>query len=236
MFVGVMRLVACCRFLFLFLLPFFCRAQEQGVIVGGELPPPLPVSGKLIALVFDDGPLPGGTDVILDALKRTGMKATFSVVGKNVQANPELARRMVAEGHELANQTWSHPDVAALTAEEILAEVRQAEEVIFQTTGVHSRFFCPPDGHLDDAVGGILRAEGWQILMPTFDSGDWRSPPPGEVRKAILDGVTPGAVILAHDSFPKSVAEMPGILEELQKRGFRSCTVSELRAAASDGH
>lgn len=234
-FWGEMRNGLAGGLLLLFLISVFCQAQESWAIVEGDLPPPLPVSGKLIALVYDDGPLPGGTDVILDALKRTGMKATFSVVGKNVQAHPELARRMVAEGHELVNQTWSHPELEALTVEEVLAEVRQAEEVIFQATGVHTHFFCPPEGRLSEAVSERLRAEGYQILMPTFDSGDWRSPPPGEVRKAILDGVTPGAIILAHDSFPKSVAEMPGILGELQKRGFRSCTVTELRAAASGG-
>lgn len=157
------------------------------------------------------------------------MRATFSVVGKNVQDNPDLARRIVAEGHEMANQTWSHPDGSDLTPEEILAEVRRAEEVIFQTTGVHAKYFRPPDGRLTDETVKLIRAAGYEILIPTFDSGDWRTPPSGAVRKAILDGVTPGAIILAHDSFPKSVAEMPGILEELSKRGFQSCTVSELK-------
>ena len=115
-----------------------------------------------------------------------------------------------------------------MSREQILDEVRHAEAVIYETTGVHTRFFRPPNGKLSEEIAGLIKSEGYQILMPTFDSGDWRSPPPGAVRKAILDGVTPGAIILAHESFPKSVAEMPGVFEELSKRGFRSFTVSEL--------
>lgn len=216
----------------LFLIPLWSWGQEETLVIGGDLPLPLPVAGRKIALIFDDGPISGNTATILDALKKFGMKATFSVVGKNVRSNPELARRIVAEGHELANQTWSHPEFSALSQEQILAELHQADEVIFRTTGVHARYFRPPDGKLSEENTELIKAEGYEVLQPTFDSGDWRSPPPGAVRKAILDGVTPGAIILAHDSFPRSVAEMPGILEELSKRGFRSFTVTELKSEA----
>jgi peptidoglycan/xylan/chitin deacetylase (PgdA/CDA1 family) len=209
-----------------------CLAQESAFVVGDDLPPPLSVSRKVIAMIFDDGPLPGTTPALLDALKQNAMKATFSVIGKNVEANPDLARRIVAEGHEIANQTWSHPDMAALSPEQILEEVNRADEVIFKVTGVHPKYFRPPDGKMPFSTGDLIMAQGYKILMPTFDSGDWRSPPPGVVRKTILGGVTPGAIVLAHDSFPKSVAEMPGIFKELSNRGFTSCTVSELVAQA----
>ena len=208
------------------------HGQEGSLVIGDDLPEPLPVAGKILAMVFDDGPIPGNTAMLLDSLKNTGMKATFSVVGKNVKANRDLARRIVAEGHELANQTWSHPDFSRLSREQILDEVRRTEAVIFETTGVHARFFRPPNGKLSDDISEMLKSDGYQILTPTFDSGDWRSPPPGVVSKTILDGVTPGAIILAHESFSKSVAEMPGIIEELSKRGFRSFTVSELMREA----
>ncbi|MFA7345454.1 MAG: polysaccharide deacetylase family protein [Terrimicrobiaceae bacterium] len=224
----IARSLGLCGILFL-QLPSWCLAQQDSLVIGEDLPSPLPVSGKKIAIVFDDGPLPGNTSTILDSLKKNGMKATFSVVGKNVQANPDLARRIVAEGHELANQTWSHPDLSTLSREQFLVEVHQTEEMIYVTTGVHARYFRPPDGKMTPEIGEWIKSEGYQILMPTFDSGDWRSPPSGMVSKAILDGVTPGAIILAHDSFPKSVAEMPGILDELSKRGYQSFTVSELK-------
>ena len=115
----------------------------------------------------------------------------------------------------------------------MLFRSHQAEEMIFRTTGVHARYFRPPAGNLSVETAELIKAEGYEVLMPTFDSGDWRSPPPGAVRKAILDVVTPGAIILAHESFPKSVAEMTGILEELSKRGFCLLTVTELKSQAS---
>jgi peptidoglycan-N-acetylglucosamine deacetylase len=225
------RNIALCGIL-AFGLPTWGHGQGNSEVIGDDLPEALPVAGRKIAMVFDDGPIPGATATILDSLKKHGMRATFSVVGKNVKANPDLARRIIAEGHELANQTWSHADFSTLSQEQILEEVRRGEAVIYETTGVHTRYFRPPNGVLSPEISELVKSEGYQILLPTFDSGDWRAPSPGVVRKAILDGVTPGAIILAHDSFPKSVAEMPGILEELSKRGFRSLTVSELTLEA----
>lgn len=210
-----------------------CHGQTVSLVIGEDLPPPFPIGDKKIALLFDDGPLPESTAMILDALKKNGMKATFSVVGKNVQANPDLVHRIVEEGHEVVNKTWSHPELSKLSPEQILAEVQRADDVIYATTGVHARYFRPPDGKLSPENAELIKSAGYLILIPTFDSGDWRSPPAGMVRKAILDGVTPGAVILAHESFPKSVAEMPGILEELSKRGFKSLTVTELKSLAA---
>lgn len=214
-------------------LVMLCHGQTASLVIGEDLPSPIPIAHKKIALLFDDGPLPESTAMILDALKKNGMKATFSVVGKNVQANPDLAHRIVEEGHEVANKTWSHPELSKLSPEQILAEVQRTEDVIYATMGVHSRYFRPPDGKLSPENAELIKSAGYLILIPTFDSGDWRSPPAGMVRKAILDGVTPGAVILAHESFPKSVAEMPGILEELSKRGFESLTATELKSQAA---
>ncbi|MFZ4778992.1 MAG: polysaccharide deacetylase family protein [Terrimicrobiaceae bacterium] len=208
------------------------QGQTNSLVIGEELPPALPVEGKMIAFVYDDSPTPGQTEIILDALKRSGMRATFSMTGKKVQVSPELARRIAQEGHEMANNTFSHADVTSLSPDGILSELHRAEDVIFQATGVHTRYFRPPEGKLTDEAEALIRAEGYKILVPTFDSGDWRSPPAGTVRKTILDGVTPGAIILTHSSFSQSVAEMPGILEELSKRGFRSYPVSELESKA----
>ncbi len=207
-------------------------AQANSLVIGEDLPPALPVEGKMISFLFDDSPTPGQTEVLLDALNKTGMKATFSMTGKRVQVSPELARRIVNEGHEMANHTFSHVDVSTLSADEIVRELQQAEQIIFQVTGVHTQYFRPPEGKLSSEAEEVIREQGYKILIPTFDSGDWRSPPPGTVRKTILDGVTPGAIILAHSSFPKSVAEMPEILEDLSKRGFKSCTVSALKSQA----
>lgn len=212
------------------------NARSQHVeVVAKDLPEPVPVAGRDIALIFDDGPLSSTTPQLLDLLKKFGMHATFSVVGKNVEAFPDIAKRIIAEGHEIANQTYSHPDPELVSHEDFLAEVDRAQEVIRKITGVSPVFFCPPEGELPGDLLQLVRSKGYLILDPTLDSGDWRSPPAGEVSRLVLEGVTPGAVILFHDSFPKSVAEMPGIFENLVQRGYRSLTLSELRSGARKG-
>jgi len=205
----------------------------QPDVLAQELPQPLPVEGREIAFVIEDGPLPQTTPLLLDALKKLGMKATFAVTGKNVLANPEIARRIVAEGHELANHTFSHPNLDTLNPADLVKEIRAAEQAILRVTGVRPRNFRATDGELNTSLRGEVRKEGYEVLEYTLDSEDWRNPPPGEVSRVILTGVTPGSVILAHDSFPKSVKEMPAVFDALAKRGFLLCTVSQLRSMAS---
>ncbi len=224
--------------LLVFGLNAVCATHAQSLqaeVVARDLPAPVPVEGLDIALVFDDGPISSSTPQVLDLLKTFGMHATFSVVGKNVEALPDLARRIVAEGHEIVNQTYSHPDPELMSHEDFLAEVEHAQDVIRKITGVSPSYFSPPEGELPDDLLQLVQSKGYLILEPTLDSGDWRSPPAGEVSRVVLEGVTPGAVILFHDSFPKSVAELPGIVENLSQRGYRSLTLSELRSGAMKG-
>lgn len=193
-----------------------------------ELPQPTPVEGKQIAFVFEDGPLPQTTAILLDALKKLGMKATFAVSGQNVESNPGLARRIVAEGHELANHTYSLPDLKRSSPEQVIREIRAAEETIKRVTGVKPRFFRATNGELSESLRDVVQKEGYEVLASTLDSGDWRNPSSEKLRRDILKGARPGSVILAHDSFPKSVKSMPGIFDALAKRGFLLCTASEL--------
>lgn len=213
----------------------FPAAGQDTQAVAGVLPGPAPGEARKIAFVFDDGPLSETTPQLLDVLKKFGMQATFSVLGKNVEAFPDIAKRMVAEGHEIVNQTYSHPDQETISYEDFQAEVERAQEVIRKHTGASPVYFFPPYGKLRDDLLELVRSSGYLILEPTLDSGDWRSPPRGEVTRVVLEGVTPGAIILFHDSFPKSVAEIPGIVESLEQRGYRSVTLSELVPGANKG-
>lgn len=193
----------------------------------------VPMAGREIAFVFEDGPLPHTTPVLLDALKKLGMKATFAVTGENVESNPGLARRIVAEGHELANHTYSNPDLDRLDPQDIVWQIRVAGETITRVTGVKPRYFRSTHGELSESLRGLVEQEGYEVLDSTLDSGDWKKPSPAKLRQAVLSKVAPGSVVLAHDSFPKTVKEMPGVLEALAKRGFVLCTVSELQPASS---
>ena len=198
-----------------------------------DLPQPLQADGMKIAFVFEDGPSPHATPLLLDALKNLGMKATFAVTGENVESNPGLARRIVAEGHELANHTYSLPNVNRLSPQDLIREIRAADEAITRVTGVKPRFFRATNGELSEALRDVVQKEGYEVLGCTLDSGDWRNPPAAKLMRVILAGVSPGSVILAHESFPKSVKEMPAVFEALAKRGYLLCTASNLYPPAS---
>jgi peptidoglycan/xylan/chitin deacetylase (PgdA/CDA1 family) len=193
-----------------------------------------PADGKQIAFVFEDGPLPQTTALLLDALKNLGMTATFAVTGENVEFNPTLARRIVAEGHELANHAYSHPDLKRLNLADLVREIRAGGEVITRVTGVKPRFFRATNGELlDESLRSVVQQEGYEVLDSTLDSGDWRNPSRAKLMRTVLSGATPGAVILAHESFQKSAKEMPAVFDALAKRGFVMCTVSTLHPPAS---
>lgn len=210
-----------------------CGQAVQTDILAPELQQPIPTETNRIAFVFEDGPSPYVTPLLLDALKKHGMKATFAVSGQNLEFNPGLARRIVSEGHEIANHTYSLPDLKRLSPEEIVREIRAAEEVIVRVAGVKPKYFRATNGELDESLRDLVQKEGYEVLDSTLDSGDWRNPSQAKLMRVILDGAKPGAVILAHESFLKSAKQMPGVFDALVKRGFVLCTVSGLRPGAS---
>lgn len=203
----------------------------QPDILAPELP--LPAQADQIAFVFEDGPSPFVTPLLLDALKKLGMKATFAVSGQNLESNPGLARRIVAEGHEIANHTYSLPDLKRLSPEEIVREIRTAEEAIMRVAGVKPRYFRATNGELNESLRDLVQKEGYEVLDCTLDSGDWRNPSQAKLTRVVLDGARPGAVVLAHESFQKSAKQMPAVFDALVKRGYVLCTVSELRPSTS---
>ncbi|WP_233568081.1 polysaccharide deacetylase family protein [Cohnella faecalis] len=106
-----------------------------------------PSKEKQVALTFDDGPDPTDTPRILDLLKKYDAKATFFVMGRKAEEHPDILRRAAAEGHELANHTFTHRMLdSSFTAEQIRKEIVDTQETIFAATGVRARLFRPPGG------------------------------------------------------------------------------------------
>ncbi|MEM1426069.1 MAG: polysaccharide deacetylase family protein, partial [Cyanobacteria bacterium P01_H01_bin.130] len=139
--------------------------QFQGkVIYGGGLSN----TDKVIALTFDDGPWPETTAAVMNLLKEHGGKGTFFVVGNLVQRYPDLVKRMVEEGHEVANHTWSHrlayspPTIAA-------QEIENATATIARHTGFSTRIYRPPGGILNNGLVNYARNKGYAILMWSTD-------------------------------------------------------------------
>ncbi|MGB4450724.1 MAG: glycerol-3-phosphate acyltransferase, partial [Tepidanaerobacteraceae bacterium] len=120
---------------------------------------------KYVALTFDDGPDPVYTPEILDILKEKDVRATFFLVGKNVNSYPEIAKRIVEEGHSIGNHTYSHRSLIPLTAKSTYKEVKDAETAIDEATGVRPTLFRPPRGVYSNYVRGLLKEEGYTLVL-----------------------------------------------------------------------
>src|SRR5712691_772720 len=152
-------------------------ARRAGVVVLCRGNP----DDRAVALTFDDGPHPRTCTAILDGLRREGVRATFFPVGFRLQQYPALLDRMVAEGHEVANHTWDHQRLNAISPEKARREVSSVRAFVFQHTGIAPRLIRPPGGDYDARVLEICRDEGCDVCLWTANAGDWKKTPVNEI-------------------------------------------------------
>jgi peptidoglycan/xylan/chitin deacetylase (PgdA/CDA1 family) len=189
------------------------------------------VDEPYIAMTFDDGPHGTLTPELLDVLRQRGVKATFFVVGQLVQEYPQIMQRMAAEGHEIANHSWSHPRFTGLSDSAVRSQLARTATAIQGTTGMQPVLMRPPYGALTQRQRRWIHDEfGYKTIMWSVDPLDWKKPGPSVVTQRIVSGAAPGAIILAHDIHPQTVRAMPETLDQLRARGFKFVTVSELLA------
>jgi polysaccharide deacetylase family sporulation protein PdaB len=201
----------------------------------GEIVWEVPTDEKVIALTFDDGPDPLDTPAILDLLGQYEAKATFFVVGQRVEKYPAIVQRETAEGHEIANHTYSHKymDKRKLSAEGIEAEIMKTERIIIQAAGHKPYLFRPPGGYYNEHVVSASKRSGYKVVMWSWhqDTEDWNTPGVGKIVNKVLKNARNGDIVLFHDYVEgktQTVEALKQILPELKQRGFRFITVSEL--------
>lgn len=188
-------------------------------------------SRPVVALTFDDGPHPEFTPKLLDILRHNGVRATFYVIGRNVETYPEIARRIVSEGHEIANHSWSHPALTSVGATRLRQEMEKTNDAIVRATGRRPTNMRPPYGAINDRVRqAILRDHGLDVILWSCDPLDWKRPGAEVVRQRMVDGATPGGILLAHDIHPGTIEAMPGTIRDLKAKGYGFATVSQLLA------
>lgn len=189
------------------------------------------VDGPYIAMTFDDGPDPKNTPKLLDMLKARGLKATFFVVGTNAAGYPEILQRMVAEGHEIGNHSWSHPSLTKLGSENVRSQMERTSQAVFQATGVRPVVMRPPYGATSVRLNKFFDEQlGMKVILWNVDPLDWRYRNASRVMNQIVQNARPGAIILAHDIHASTVAAMPQTFDALLAKGFKFVTVSELIA------
>ncbi|MDZ8032360.1 polysaccharide deacetylase family protein [Nostoc sp. DedSLP04] len=186
---------------------------------------------KVIALSIDDGPWPKTTLEMLDILKQNDVKATFFWVGQALQANPDLAKREVAEGHAIGNHTWHHwyRRMDEATAK---SEIDRTADLIYKITGVKTSLFRPPGGFLNNGLAAYAKSQKDTVIMWSLTSADTdpHAKPQAFVNN-VLKGAKPGFIVLMHDGGgdrQRTVEALPQIISGLKQQGYRFVTIPEL--------
>ncbi len=189
------------------------------------------VDGPFIAMTFDDGPSAKLTPELLDILAQHHIHATFFVIGKNVVDHPEILQRAVREGHEIGNHSWSHPAFGKMRDESVRAELQKTDDAIRAAIGTRPVLMRPPYGSITARQKHWINAEfGYRIILWDVDPLDWKRPGPTVVTSRIVRETRPGSIILSHDIHPGTIKAMPVAFDQLQAKGFKFVTVSELIA------
>jgi peptidoglycan-N-acetylglucosamine deacetylase len=185
---------------------------------------------KAIALTFDDGPWPKNTEQVLNILKQNNIKATFFWIGKNLKDHPDIARKVVAEGHAIGNHTWHHW-YFRMNKATAAAEVENTAKLIEDTTGVKTFLFRPPGGFLNNGPANYARSKNYAVMMWTAEPGEFRR------RNTVVNYInnvvntaTPGGIVLMHDAgnHQKTIQALPQIIAKLKLKGYRFVTLPQL--------
>jgi len=191
-----------------------------------------PTGKAIVSITFDDGPHPTNTPILLDILKARRIRATFYVVGRNAAAYPELLKRMVGEGHELGNHTWSHPRLTSLSEAGVLRELDRTSEAIYKAVKKVPVTMRPPYGLLHPSQARMIHAKRAMVTTRwNVDPRDWQRPGASVVASRIISAAHNGSIILAHDIHRPTVRAMPSALDGLSGKGFHFATVSMLLGA-----
>jgi peptidoglycan/xylan/chitin deacetylase (PgdA/CDA1 family) len=173
-------------------------------------------------LTFDDGPKPDTTPQILDTLKVRGVKATFFVIGENIEAWPEGIQLELADGHKIGNHTYDHPHLTTLTHAAVATQFSRTSDLIEQYTGSRPTEWRPPYEDWNVSVRDIASSQGMSMVLwdyPT-DSNDWQGLTPQQITNRILAGAADGRTILMHDRIQNTATALPGLLDQLISRGY----------------
>ena len=197
----------------------------------------VPTNEKVIALTFDDGPWPETTEKVLAALKQENVKATFYMVGQPLQSFPELGKKVLADGHAIANHTLHHwyKQMSPLVAQR---EIEDTQKIIREILNVETAYFRPPGGVLTNGLVAYAQKQGQSVNMWSVDSNDShpKRPSPEAMLKTILAQATPGGIVLMHDgggSHNNTALAVPQIITKLREQGYRFVTMPELLEISS---
>lgn len=194
------------------------------------------IDRNAVALTFDDGPHPEGTPATLEALARRGARATFFLVGEQVDAHPAVARAIVEAGHEVAVHGYRHTLLLRRRTRSLAADLDRAVASIEAATGVAPTLYRPPYGVFSARGLELVRSRGWRSLLWSRWGRDWERRATAEsIARRATNGLEPGDVVLLHDSdayssadsWRSTVAALPSVLDAVAALGVEASAVTQ---------
>lgn len=185
---------------------------------------------KLIALTFDDGPYPMFTPLLLDELHSLNVPATFFLIGRDAEQWPELAQRIEANGNEIADHTYSHPNLDQETPEEVRGEITRGRDVLWSLVHDPSvrTIMRPPHGRYTMQTLQTAQQMGYSVLLWTDDTGDWRTVTPENIENGVVKNATSPDIVLMHSGKLATVEAIPVIVDRFRRAGYTFVTAGEL--------
>ena len=183
-------------------------------------------SKKMVAITLDDGPHPVNTQKVLDILKEHNAKATFFMVGQNVENNSNVVKAVYNSGSEIGIHTWSHKQLTKISTDEVIQEVSRTSDAIFNITGQRPKLVRPPYGSVNDNVKNALKE--YPLILWNIDSLDWKSRDESKIVPLVMEHVEDADIILLHDIHATTIPALEKIVSQLDEAGYEFVTVSEL--------
>ena len=208
------------------LMPFCCTpiSAEKGFSHGAR-------EEKYVALTFDDGPHPRYTEKILSILERYGVKATFFMIGANVEHYTDVAKAVYHAGHEIGCHTYTHPHMKEITNAQLTEELTRCEALFEELSIPRPVLFRPPEGFRSPSQVKLIEERGYRLVIWSLDPKDWRGTPAEQMVSAAMTQVQGGDILLFHDYISgqnNTIAAIEQLIPQLLESGYQFVTVSEL--------
>ena len=198
-----------------FFMPMYCFAKT---------------TDKVIAITFDDGPVPDGTPQVLQILKDANAEAAFFCIGERIAGNEGIIRQLDAEGHIIGNHSYTHAALFDLfPSKKMLAEMQQLDGELFNITGKKTKLFRPPYGVMNPNLKNAIIKGGYLPIGWSVRSYDTMATNADALLQKVTRQIKPGAIFLFHDRCPVSVAMLPGFLAEVKAKGYRVVRVDKMQ-------
>ncbi len=185
---------------------------------------------KLIALTFDDGPYPMFTPLLLDELHALKVPATFFLIGRDAEQWPELAQRIEAQGNEVADHTYSHPNLDEESPQQVRDELTHGRDVLWNLVHDPSvrTFMRPPHGRYTVETLQTAQELGYAVVLWTDDTGDWRTVTSENITNGVLRNATSPDIVLMHSGKLATIEALPAIVDHFRRSGYTFVTAGEL--------